>query len=190
MTFSWYPLFATVFTAPMVDLVEEARTVGRAANRESPRRATVEVDREVEAVAVVMAVLNIICVKAIVLGCFSGCVKRFDRNGWSWVKCWSRLLYLRKSPLFIVTGNGTDEIDLRSLCGPRMGQPRRSKGEMMSNRDPLIRSNGHQLVSHSDDHPMSVDASLLTRRHWSRFTLLLVVRGLWRSTHGRPVLGR
>lgn len=60
MTFSWYPLFATTFTAPTVDLVEEARTVGRAASRERPRRATVEVDREVEAVAVVMAVLNIV----------------------------------------------------------------------------------------------------------------------------------
>lgn len=67
MTFSWYPLFATTFTAPTVDLVEEARTVGRAASRESPRRATVEVDREVEAVAVVMAVLNIIYERAIVL---------------------------------------------------------------------------------------------------------------------------
>lgn len=94
MTFSWYPLFATTFTAPTVDLVEEASTVGRAARRESPRRATVEVDREVEAVAVVMAVLNIICVKAIVLGCFSGCVNRLDRDGWSWVKCWSRSIFI------------------------------------------------------------------------------------------------
>ena len=32
-------------------------------------------------------------------------------------------LYLRKSPpLFIVTGNGTEEIDLRSFCEPRMGR--------------------------------------------------------------------
>ena len=29
-------------------------------------------------------------------------------------------LYLRQSPLFIVTGNGIEEIDLASLCEPRM----------------------------------------------------------------------